>query len=810
MFFDLRYAVRSLLRTPGFTAVSVLILALGIGAITAVFSAVEAVLLNPLPYARPGELYCLHSATANQVGLCSIPEYCTYRDENRTFQGLAAVSSFNTNLMDHGEAQYVQGLRVSANIFNLLGARPEAGRLLAPDDDRPGAPRVVVISDGLWKKSFGGRPDAVGRTVSINGQSFVIAGVLPSGFILPSVRFHNDICVPLQADADPSRYAHGSLNFLWVIGRLAPGATPAQALSDMAAILKGLRLHYPKEYAGNGENLLVPLATQIVGDSRPMLLTLFGLVAALLLLASTNLAGLHLVRAIGRHHDFALRTALGASRMRLMRLVVAECLVLAVAGGAAGLMLADWGLKSLMAFVPEDLPRGQELGFNGAIFGFAALVSLGFGLAPALAPIWLVSRVNLRGAIAAGGPRTAGGQRRVRHVLASVQVALALALLACTALFLRSFWAAGAQRLGFDAANALTVRLTLPEAGYGDTGALIRHYERLQARLAAIPGVESVGATSLLPLVPGLANAQFKVTGQPPVPDSEIPSANYRLVTPDFFKSMRIPLREGRAFTDRDDRDHPLAVVIGSALAEAYFPKHDAIGQRLDVQDTSVGYRTFQIVGVAGDVKQGKIEDAPSFDVYVPYRQMDPVAVRWLRYRTFWVFRGSLPPAAMESALRREIRAEDPSIAISSVRTLEQVTDAALAARKFTLLIVGFFAGTALILTIAGIYSVIAFGVAQRTREIGVRLALGAKAEQIFALILREGVGIVGFGAPAGVLASLFLSQLIAAQLYSVSPQDPGALIAAIMLIAGIAFLACWLPARRASRVDPIVALRTE
>jgi predicted permease len=810
MLFDLKYAIRSLARTPGFSAVSVLILALGIGAITAVFSAVEAVLLHPLPYAQPNDLYCLHSATSSQVGLFSIPEFCTYRDQNRSFQGVAAVTSFNSNLIDKGEAQFVQGLKVSAGIFNLLGAKPAAGRLLVSDDDRPGAPRVVVISAGLWQRLFGGRADAIGRTVSINGDPYVIAGVLPYGFILPVVGFHSDICLPLQADADPQRYAHGSLNFLRVIGRMAPGATRAQALADMAGILKDLRAHYPKEYAGDGDNELIPLSTQIVGDSRPMLLTLFGLVAALLLLASTNLAGLHLVRAIGRHHDFALRTALGASRIRLMRLVIAECLVLSVVGGAAGLLLADWGLRSLMAFVPADLPRGQDLGFNGTIFAFAAFVSLGFGLAPALAPVWLVSRVDLRGAMAAGGRRTAGGQRRFRHFLASIQVALALALLACTALFLRSFWAAGAQHLGFEASHALSLRLTLPETGYGDRDALIHHYERLQARLASIPGVEKVGATSLLPLVPGLANVQFAVTGQPPVRDSEVPSANYRLVTADFFGSMRIPVSQGRVLNDRDDRDHPLAVVIGSALADAYFPKHDAVGQRLDIQDTSVGYRTAVIVGVVGNVKQGKIEDAPSFDMYVSYRQMDPVAVRWLRYRTFWVLRGSLPSAVLESALRREIHAEDPSIAISSVRTLEQVTDSALAARKFMLLIVCFFAGTALILTIAGIYSVIAFGVAQRTREIGVRLALGAKAEQIFALIIREGLVIAGFGAPVGVLAALVLSQLIASQLYGVSPSDPWALVAAVLLVAAIAFVACWLPARRAARVDPIVALRAE
>ena len=810
MFPELRFAIRSLLKTPGFSVVSVLILALGIGAVTAVFSAVEAVLLRPLPYVKPQELYCLQSAAVSEVGLFSIPEFCAYRDQSRTFQGMAAVSTFNTNLLDKGEAQFVQGIRISAGAFDLLGARPAAGRLLQPDDDRPGAPRVAVISAGLWQRSFGGSVDVIGRTVSIDGQPRVIVGVLPPDFVLPVNEYHGDVCVPLQPDSDPARYRHGSLHFLRVIGRLAPGATGAQALSDMAVVLRDLRQRFPKEYGGTGENRLTSLNDQIVGDSRPMLLTLLGLVGALLLLASTNLAGLHLVRAIGRHHDFAVRAALGASRTRLMRLGIAECLVLAVAGGAAGLLLARWGLESLLSFVPADLPRGRDLGFNGAVFAFAAITSLGFGLAPALAPIWLVSRADLRGAIAAGGRRTAGGQRRVRHLLASIQVALALALLACTALFLRSFWAAGAQRLGFDASNALSVRLTLPEAGYRDRGALVRHYERMQTRLAAIPGVESVGETSLLPLAPGLATAEFTVAGRAPVRESEVPSANYRLVNPGFFESMRIPVRGGRAFTERDDPDHPLVVVVGSTLANAFFPGGNAIGQRIEIQDTLSGYRTREIVGVVGDVKQGKVEDAPSFDVYVPYRQMDPIAVPWLRYRTFWVLRGSAPPASIESALRREIRAEDPSIAISSLRTLEQVGDSALAARRFTLMIVGFFAGTALLLTIAGIYSVTAFGVAQRTREIGVRLALGAKSGQIFALVLREGLAIVGFGAAMGILASLALSRLIAAQLYGVGPRDPGALAAAVLIIGAIALLATWLPARRAARVDPIVALRVD
>jgi putative ABC transport system permease protein len=788
----------------------VLILALGIGAITAVFSAVEAVLLHPLPYNKPDELYCLHSATSNQVGLFSIPEFCAYRDQVHSFQGLAAAATFSTSMADRRGAVFVQGLKVSGGLFNLLGARPAAGRLLVPDDDRPGAARVVVISSGLWQRSFGSQPDAIGRTVSINGQSYQIVGVLPPGFILPVVRFNHDLCIPLQEDADPMRYVHGSLNYLRVFGRITPGTSEAQALSDLGGILRDLRLHHPKEYAGSSSDEIVPMTTQIVGDSRPMLLTLLGLVAALLLLASTNLAGLHLVRAIGRHHDFALRAALGASTLRLMRLVVAECLVLAVAGGTAGLLLADWGLRSIASLVPADLPRGQDMTFNLTIFAFAAVVSLGFGLAPGLAPIWLVSRADLRSGLAAGGRRSAGGQRRIRHFLASIQVALALTLLSMTALFLRSFWAVGSQHLGFEASRALSVRLTLPETGYGDTGAILLHNERLHARLASIPGVDSVGATSLLPLAPGLATAQFTVTGRPVGQESDVPSANYRLVTQDFFASMGIPVLQGRGFTDRDDRDHPLALVIDSAIAESVFPGQNPIGRRLDIQDLPTGARTGEIVGVVPNVKEGKIEDAPSFNIYVPFRQMNPVAVPWVRYRTYWVLRGSLPPAAMESAFRREVHAEDSAIAISSAHTLEQVAGLALAPRRFSLLIVGFFAGTALILTVAGIYSVIAFGVAQRTREIGVRLALGASKEQISGLVVRGGLDILWFGAPMGILASLALSHLISAQLYGVSPHDPGALVAAVLLIAGIAFLACWLPARKATRIDPIEALRSE
>jgi putative ABC transport system permease protein len=810
MLSDLKFAIRSLLKTPGFAGVSVLILMLGIGAVTAVFSAVEAVLLRPLPFSRPSELYVVESAATTEAGLFAVPEFCAYRDQNHVWQGLAAITNFNTTLVDHGEAQFVQGIKISGTGFQMLGMRPVLGRLLVPDDDRPGAPQVAVIGAGLWQRSYGGKADVLGRTISVNGETRVIVGVSPADFILPIIGFHNEISVPIQTESDPVRHLHGSLHYLRVIGRLPAAISPAQGTADLQSVLQDLRRRFPAAYAGSGETHVSPLTEGIVGDSRPMLLTLLGVVGGLLLLASTNLAGLHLVRAIGRQREFAVRTALGASRARLIRLVIAESFVLAVVGGACGLVLADWGVHSLLSLIPADLPRGQEIRLNGTIFAFSAAISLAFGLAPGLAPIWLVARSDLRGAMAAGGRGSTGGQRQVRHWLASIQVALALALLACTALFVRSFWAASTQRLGFDASpRVLSLRLSLPTAGYADRAALARHYERLHDRLSRIPGVESVAATSLLPLAAGLATVQFSVTGQPVPREGDIPSANFRAISPDYLATLRVPLLAGRPFTERDDATRPLVVLVGATLANTFFPRHDAIGQRLQIQDTASGFRTAQIVGIVGDVKQGKVEDAPTFDLWLPYRQIDPVAVPWIRLRTYWVLRAGASWPVSEADLRRAIRAEDPGIAIASIHTLDQVAAGAVATRRFTVIIVGFFAATAVVLTIAGIYSVIAFGVAQRTREIGVRLALGAQAEEIFRLILREGWGIVLFGAPLGIAASLVLSQLISAQLYGVSPADPLALGAAVLLISAIAFIAGLIPARRAARVNPIEALRS-
>jgi putative ABC transport system permease protein len=812
MFLDLRFAFRALCKTPLFTAAAILILALGIGANTSVFSVVEAVLLRPLPYSRPQEIVNLHSPDSNQFGLFNVAEFCAYRDQTKTLTGLSAVAAYNTTLVDRGEAQLVQGLRLSGGTFDLLGVRPVAGRLLTADDDRPGAPKIAVLGYQLWQREFGGQSDVIGRSISLGGQPRTIVGILPSNFLLPLNGNHDDVCVPFQVEAEPTRYQMSALHFLRVFGRLAPGATRAQVTAESNTILAGLRRNYPTDFPGSNNYRLTSLADEIVGDSRPVLLTLLGIVGSLLLLASANLSGLLLVRGLGRQRELAIRSALGCSKAQLMRLLLAESFLLAVAGGVAGFCVAQWSLDVLLALVPAGVPRAHDVAFNGTVLAFTAAVSLVAGLAPGLAPLWLCSRMDLRDAVNTGGRGYTGGagQIRLRHLLASVQIALALALLACTGLFLRSFWAIDTQRPGSDPAHILTARLSLPEIGYRDRDALIRFYEGLHSRLAAIPGVKEVGTTSLLPLATGLATTEFRRPGHAVESGANLPSANYRLVSPGYFEAMGMPLRDGRLFTEADDAQHPIAAIVSTALAKAFFPNQPAVGQRLEVNDSASGYRTVQIVGVAADVKQQKMEDAPSYDIYVPTRQMDAVAVPWIRLRTFWVLRSMGSPQLLEAALRREVRAVDPGVPVASVATMEQVADSALGVRRFTLIIIGFLAGVALLLTIAGVYATIAYGVAQRTREMGVRLALGATAGEIFRLVVGQGIRLLSVGAILGLAAAVGLSQVIASQLYGVSPSDPIALGGSVLLLFIIALIASSLPALRAARVDPMIAMRTD
>jgi len=812
MISDFKFAFRGLAKTPGTSLAFVFILALALGANIAVFSVVEAVLLRPLPYDRPQELMFVQSAATSEFGLFNLAEFCEYRDRTRSFQGLATLGTFNTNLVDGGEAELVQGLRVSPNLFGLLGVKALRGRLLTPADEAPGSPKVAVISQEYWQAHFGGAADVVGRVVRLSGELRTIVGVVPAGFVVPYNGFHNEVVVPLQPEAEAERQNHNGIRSLGVVGRLAPGVSSPQALADLAGVLATLHHDRPESYARHTQHRLVPLARQISGDVRPVISTLWGLVGSLLLLACANLAGLLLVRGISRRREFAIRAALGSSRLQLLRLLFAECLLLTVAGGLAGMALAQLGLVKLLVLLPAGVPRASGIDFNGPVLAFALLVSLLAGILPGLLPLWSFSRTDLREAIQAStrGSTSGAGVNRSRHWLVTVQVALAVALLACSGLFLRSFMAAGLERPGADPARTLTARISQPAVGYPDRQALWRFEREFRTRLAAIPGVESVGATSLLPLAPGLATARFQVAGREEPAGAALPTANYRLVTPGFFESLGVRLLQGRIFTETDDLDHPLAAVVGATFARKYFPDQSAVGRVLEIQDRADGRRKFQIVGVVADVKQGRLDDEQSLDFYVPFHQMETPVVPWIRLRTFWVLRSAMPATALEAAFRRELKALDASIPVASVLTMEQVADRSLAVRRLTLVIVGGLTGTAMLLTIAGIYSVMAYGVAQRTREIGVRMALGAGIGNIMRQVLGEGLGLVVRGAGLGLLAAAALSRLIASQLYKTSPYDPLTLSAAVALLFIIGLFACWIPARRATKVSPLIAMTVE
>ncbi|HEX8489907.1 MAG TPA: ABC transporter permease [Chthoniobacterales bacterium] len=808
---DFRFALRQLRKSPAFTFVAILTLALGIGANVAIFSVVNAVLLRPFAFAEPEKLIWIWSQRPQTMrGNFTLPEFCDYRDQNTLLEGLAAIASYNANLTDQAEAERIQGVRLSANIFQILGVRPVLGRVLDAADDRPGAPAVALISHGLWARRYGKQSAIIGTNVTLNGEPRVIVGVLPPDFVLPNL--DSEVVVPLQPESDARRNARNSVNFLRMVGRINPGVTVEQAHAELDSIRQNLRRQYPDVYAGKIGVVTVPLTEEIVGNSRNMLITILGAVAALLLIACVNLAGMSLARAAARQRELAVRSALGATRTQLIRLLLAESAVLAIGGGALGFFLAIWGSSALVSLVPTDLPRIHDLAIDVRVLIFAAgSILLAAGVC-GLAPAWLLSRTDLRDALASGGRGSAGGstQSRLRRWLVAGQVGLALVLLASAGLFLRSFALLSKEHPGFDPQNVLTVRLSLPPVGYLDRAALVNLSEKLLPRLAALPGVDSAAFVSLLPLAPGLSSIPFTVADHPPATGDAKPTANYRIVTPGYISAMRIPLRNGRDFTEEDDGERPPVALISAPLADKFFSDRSPIGQRLLLDDTDGAPRSVEIVGVIGEVKQEKLEIAASADIYLPLRQVPKENVPFLRNYSYWVMRTSIPPAGLEAFVRQEIRSVDPNVPSSSVRTMEQMLAGVLATRRFSLLLVGLFAATALIVAAAGLYAVIAYGVGQRTREIGLRLVLGATHGRVLRMILTEGLRLVLGGVVIGFIAAFALVNLISSQLYGVSARDPLSLVLVTALLAIISLLACLLAARRALRVDPAIALRAD
>ena len=809
---DVRFSFRALRKAPGFSLVAVITLALGIGATVATFSVVNTVLLRPFAFNHPEKLLWIYSQRSdNPRTNFSLPEYCDYRDQATSFDGLAGVASFNPSFADSGPPERVQGVRMSASAFAMLGVRPLMGRILIAEDDRNGARGVVVISYGLWSRRYARDPAVIGRPVNLNGETREIVGVLPPSFALPNL--DTEIVVPLQPDADPRRNVRNSVNFLRMVGRLKPNVTPQQAHAELEAIRQNLRREYPGIYTGKIGLTLVPLTEEIVMNIKSVLLTIFCAAGAVLLVGCVNLAGISLSRAAARQRELAVRTALGATRGQLTRLLLTESFVLAMAGGSLGMLLEVWGQRALLHLVPTDLPRIESFSIDWTVLLFAGVLIFIAALACGLAPAWLLSRSDLRDALVSSGRGSTGGglQSRLRTWLVSGQIALALVLLANAGLLLRSFMRLSTEKPGFDCTDVQTIRFSLPQTGYDDVATIVHFFDQVHSRASAINGIKSDALVSILPLAPkSISFVHFTRPDRPPAKPEETPTTNYRIVTSEYFRTMGIPLLDGRSFTESDDAEHPPVAIVSTIVAKNHFPDRSPIGQRILVDDTDGDPRQVEIIGIVGPVKQTNLETPAKADIYLPLRQMPKDGVPWLRNSAYWVLKTSGGATGLEQLLRDNIQNVDPNVAVGTVRPMTEGVAAALAARRFSLLLVGSFAAAALFLAAAGLYAVISYGIQQRNREIGVRLALGATRATILGMIFKEGAVLVAGGIMAGFVIALALARLVASQMYGVNERDPFSFAVVGLILSVISLVACGIAARRAMNIDPIVSLRCE
>src|SRR5262245_19855233 len=812
---DLRYGARMLLKSPGFTLIAVITLALGIGANTAIFSLVNSILLRQLPFRQPELLVRVDSRRlASGKYPFTLPDFIDYRDQNQSLSGIAAYTSWSANLADQGEPEQLQGLRISANAFELLGVEAVAGRVLAPGDDAPGQQHVVVLSYGLWRRRFGADPQLVGKKLTLNGASYTVVSVLPPQFFFPtgSVNVREaELAVPLAPDADPLRDVRTSTNFLRALGRLKPGVTREQAEADLTAVAQRLRQQYP---VANRQKLgvtLSPLHEEVVGSFRLMLWVLLGAVGVVLLITCVNLANLTLARATGRRREMAIRAALGATRRRLVQQLATESLLLALFGAGLGLLLAFYGIDLMLALSPATLPRTGEVGIDFRVLGFTLALSLLAGALFGLAPAWQATRVSLNEELKGSGRGASGGERqnRARSLLVVSEIALSVALLAGAGLLIKSFLRLQAVNPGFEAENALAIRLSLPKAQYSNRAAVTAFYEKLRPRLESLPGVEAVGFVSALPLSGTLFSIPFTIEGRATSPD-EAQRADYRAVDAGYFRALKIPLIAGREFNERDAAETPPVALISQTLARLHWPQGSPLGARLRINDNNQGPRPVEVVGVVGDVKHLGLDGEPAPHIYLPVHQGHDAGVAWLTNTQYWLLRTTVDPLTLSAAARREIQAVDRNAPASNIRAMEQYLAASVAPRRFNLRLLTIFAAAALILAATGLYGVISYGVTQRKRELGIRIALGARPGDVLKLVTGEGMALAIIGVALGLMAALALTRVMEGLLFGVSATDPLTFMVIALLLMFVALLACYIPARRATKMDPLIALKSE
>jgi putative ABC transport system permease protein len=804
---DLRYGARTLIKSPGFAFVAMLTLALGIGANTAIFSVVNGVLLRALPYYEPERLVMVWAdrpILQAQIGLpdfpVAAPDFIDWRNQNQVFQQMAAMYARFMNLTGGGDPESVTGLRATASLFPLLGARFAVGRPFLPEEDQAGADRVVVISHGLWQQRYGADPKIIGQKITLNDEAYTVIGVTAPDFQFPrrgeapGIATKADLYLPIAFA--PEEMNNRVQSRLRVIARLKPGVSVQQASAEMSAIARRLTEQYPQTNTDKGVRL-VPLDQQAVGKARTALLVLLGAVGFVLLIACANVANLLLARAAGRQKEMAIRAALGANRWRVVRQLLTESLLLAISGGAGGLLLAWWGVELLLSIAPDNLPRAYDVRLDTRVAGFTLLVSLLTGILFGLIPALQVSKIDLGVTLKEGGRDAAGLlRRRLRGFLVVSEVALAFVLLIGAGLLIRSFARLTEVDPGLDPRGVLTMDIMLPFAKYSG-GRSVAFFEQTLERVRALPGVEAAATVFPLPLSGMQAATAFRIEGRP-APAAQTISAGYRLISPDFFKTFRVPLVKGRLLLESDGAKAPPVVVVNESLARNYFANEDPLGKRITTGDV-----TRVIVGVVGDVKHSALDEEAKPEIYFPIAQDPPIFMSL-------TVRASGDPMQMVAAVRGQVWAGDKDQPITNIGTMERLMAKSVAPRRFNLLLLGVFALVGLALAGLGLYGVMSYTVTQRTREIGVRMALGAQTGDVLRLVIGEGMKLALIGALLGLGGALALTRLLKTLLFDVSATDPLTfiVIAAVLII--VALLACWIPARRAARMDPLVSLRVE